>query len=604
MKGKIVMGFLNNLFGFSKSNNPVYDNNSTWNKLYDEATAIENEFNTFMQTHGITKDVYIFDAELVNKGKSAIESEKRRLDSIKGKILEYINLGGFAKNISNIDNIDEYLEKVKYLKDKGILFMQDDFINSSIEQIKSCVEYVEQQSAAKDITFDKANLNSLSGTEFEIICKQLVEKMGFVAEMTKTTGDGGIDIVAYNYQPLLSGKYIIQCKRYSGSVGEPIIRDLYGVVTSERANKGILMTTGTFTAPAIRFAEGKPLELIDHSKLDDLFNQYGLTNFSSDSEEYNFNDPVETAATNFDWDVFLLENKLDWEKFFSDHSEFDLESALYIDYEQFEYWKERLQDNPTNLTAYWKLIEIVYSHISMWNTRSGNIKRFLSSDEVLFLSDLLIFMIRPFLSANIGMNTSDETLRCITFYSHLAVANCQLWNGNLYGAVTNWNFVVENWIYDTCFPKDMVIYSLITCLNALDLFELADSYYTKHKSDIDICNAARNRVFENNEWLLKFNKSKYDCYSFWLETKEIHEINTVATIAFSDLIGEDFSPICDFGINSCLISEIPDFIVRDGTSLILQKWKEPVENGIVITDTENCHADREKILHDFSSESK
>ncbi len=140
------MGFLGNLFGFLNPQNISMDDwNSPWNKLYDEATAIENDFNAFMQTHGITKDVYIFDAELVNKGKSAVEGEKRRLDSIKGKVLEYIGLGGYAKNISNIDNIDEYLEKVKYLNDKGILFMQDDFINSSIEQIKSCVEYVEQQ---------------------------------------------------------------------------------------------------------------------------------------------------------------------------------------------------------------------------------------------------------------------------------------------------------------------------------------------------------------------------------------------------------------------------------------------------------------------------
>ena len=36
-------------------------------------------------------------------------------------------------------------------------------------------------------------------------------------------------MIAYNHEPVLSGKYIIQCKRYSGSVGEPIIRDLYGV---------------------------------------------------------------------------------------------------------------------------------------------------------------------------------------------------------------------------------------------------------------------------------------------------------------------------------------------------------------------------------------
>lgn len=119
---------------------------------------------------------------------------------------------------------------------------------------------------------------NINGIEFERICQSLVEKMGFTTQMTKASGDGGIDLIAYNHQPLLSGKYIIQCKRYAGSVGEPIIRDLYGVVTSERANKGILMTTGHFTKSAIAFSAGKPIELIDGEKLKSLFINYGVYN--------------------------------------------------------------------------------------------------------------------------------------------------------------------------------------------------------------------------------------------------------------------------------------------------------------------------------------
>ena len=119
---------------------------------------------------------------------------------------------------------------------------------------------------------------NISGIEFEKICQTLVEKMGFTTQATKASGDGGIDLIAYNHQPLFSGKYIIQCKRYAGSVGEPIIRDLYGVVTSERANKGILITTGHFTKSAIAFAEGKPIELIDGEKLTCLLENYDICN--------------------------------------------------------------------------------------------------------------------------------------------------------------------------------------------------------------------------------------------------------------------------------------------------------------------------------------
>lgn len=129
------------------------------------------------------------------------------------------------------------------------------------------------------------DIQSLSGAEFEALTEKLLIAMGFQTEITKASGDGGIDIVAFNKQPLLSGKYIIQCKRYTGSVGEPIIRDLYGVVNSERANKGILITSGSFTKQAEAFAAGKQLELIDGKKLDALLLQYKLNPIFEHSRE-------------------------------------------------------------------------------------------------------------------------------------------------------------------------------------------------------------------------------------------------------------------------------------------------------------------------------
>lgn len=113
-------------------------------------------------------------------------------------------------------------------------------------------------------------LQSLSGQEFERVCGQLMSALGFQIEYTKASGDGGIDILAYNSAPLLKGKYIVQCKRYSGNVGQPIIRDLYGVVAAEQATKGILITTGGFAAPAKDFASKLPIELIDGTMLINL----------------------------------------------------------------------------------------------------------------------------------------------------------------------------------------------------------------------------------------------------------------------------------------------------------------------------------------------
>lgn len=173
------------------------------------------------------------------------------------------------------------------------------------------------------------DINSLSGIEFENICKNLIENMGFSVETTKASGDGGIDLIAYNHEPVFSGKYIIQCKRYSGSVGEPIIRDLYGVITSERANKGILMTTGYFTKSAIAFAEGKPIELIDGGRLDALLKRHGVSigAFSTVSNEDitrieqeidNCNLEFKKSYNHFDSEMNVLLFSVDDEELYND----------------------------------------------------------------------------------------------------------------------------------------------------------------------------------------------------------------------------------------------------------------------------------------------
>lgn len=149
------------------------------------------------------------------------------------------------------------------------------------------------------------DINTLSGIEFEILCQQLLQKMGFEVETTKASGDGGIDLIAINHQALLSGKYIVQCKRYVGSVGEPIIRDLYGVVMSERANKGILITTGHFTFSAIEFAQDKNIELIDGVKLHKLLNQYEEVNLANEVKIFFEHDGFDRSKYFFYKDVVV-----------------------------------------------------------------------------------------------------------------------------------------------------------------------------------------------------------------------------------------------------------------------------------------------------------
>jgi hypothetical protein len=99
------------------------------------------------------------------------------------------------------------------------------------------------------------------------------------------TSTSGIDIIAQSADPIVGGLFVIQCKRYAGKVGEPILRDLYGVVHHTNANKGILITSSGFTEHAIAFAAGKQLELIDGQRLAALLQQYGLTQQQPEDSE-------------------------------------------------------------------------------------------------------------------------------------------------------------------------------------------------------------------------------------------------------------------------------------------------------------------------------
>jgi restriction system protein len=108
------------------------------------------------------------------------------------------------------------------------------------------------------------DLLALTPEEFEALVAGLFRAYGHQAEAMGGISDHGIDVVVQSNQ---GEKWIVQCKRYSGSVGEPVIRDLYGTMLHEEAQKAYLVTTGSFTNQAITWAEGKPIILYDGETL-------------------------------------------------------------------------------------------------------------------------------------------------------------------------------------------------------------------------------------------------------------------------------------------------------------------------------------------------
>lgn len=124
-----------------------------------------------------------------------------------------------------------------------------------------------------------AQLLALHPSAFERLCQRLLREAGFSkVEVTGKTGDGGIDGTGVLRMNLLSFQVIFQCKRWQGSVGAPTVRDFRGAMVG-RADKGLILTTGTFTAEARREAvrDGAPaIDLVDGEMLCDLLRQHRL----------------------------------------------------------------------------------------------------------------------------------------------------------------------------------------------------------------------------------------------------------------------------------------------------------------------------------------
>jgi restriction system protein len=120
---------------------------------------------------------------------------------------------------------------------------------------------------------------TFSPAAFERLAQRLLREADFESVIvTGRSGDQGIDGMGTYRLGLLTFPVFFQCKRYTKSVGPGEVRDFRGAMAG-RGEKGLLITTGTFTAEAKKEANrdgATPIELIDGDKLCDLLQQYDL----------------------------------------------------------------------------------------------------------------------------------------------------------------------------------------------------------------------------------------------------------------------------------------------------------------------------------------
>ncbi|MCA6380364.1 MAG: restriction endonuclease [Cytophagales bacterium] len=182
------------------------------------------------------------------------------------------------------------------LKNKGILtkggkgiwvLNGDNPIGVAIES-KNKIKKVEEQEAEEELSETEKwkkdvieiITEKLSPSSFERLIQRILREKGFSqVEVIGKTGDGGIDgrgIAKIN--GILSFHIIFQCKRYKGKVSSGEIRDFRGAMVG-RTDKGLFITTGTFTRDAIREAnrDGAPaIDLMDGEKIAEKLKELNL----------------------------------------------------------------------------------------------------------------------------------------------------------------------------------------------------------------------------------------------------------------------------------------------------------------------------------------
>lgn len=126
---------------------------------------------------------------------------------------------------------------------------------------------------------EELNLAEMDWQDFENLIREIFEQEfninGGEVKITQASRDGGVDAIAFDPDPIRGGKIVIQAKRYNNVVGVAAVRDLYGTVMNEGANKGILVSTSNYGSDAYNFVKDKPLTLLNGANLLYLLEKHG-----------------------------------------------------------------------------------------------------------------------------------------------------------------------------------------------------------------------------------------------------------------------------------------------------------------------------------------
>jgi restriction system protein len=124
----------------------------------------------------------------------------------------------------------------------------------------------------------RRRLSEMSPTAFERLARDLLEEMGYEdVQVTKQSGDKGVDVVATVRFGITSVREVVQVKRYTSNIGRPVLDQLRGALPYHDAIQGTIITLGSFTKgckEAAIFRGAAPITLIDGDRLLELMEEH------------------------------------------------------------------------------------------------------------------------------------------------------------------------------------------------------------------------------------------------------------------------------------------------------------------------------------------
>ena len=161
-----------------------------------------------------------------------------------------------------------------------------DFIDGAREYLastvsESTVDQLRTTPAADydDTSDDTIDLLRLSPYEFDLLIDYLMEALGYSHVEPRRRASGSAEYNLYYFRgdesdPLSRIVVLVEAKRYRGAVGIAAVRETYGMLMDAGANKATIFTTSFFSPAVHRFAQDKPIDLIEGPKLLELLRQH------------------------------------------------------------------------------------------------------------------------------------------------------------------------------------------------------------------------------------------------------------------------------------------------------------------------------------------